>query len=189
MSCLERWLLLCPSLFLLLLFCCRPPSQRGNCSPLHWLQCPGHSRWQQPAQVRAAHQRQSQPRRLIPRPQGTSAESNCSHSFHSIRHSMFICAILCHGIGLICLEAVKGLCRSPKQQSDHVSSSAEARLLYTLLQTSSCGASTVVACNVETHVDSVSNRSVAPQSEPIWHHIKPSAHAISMPRSGELEEQ
>lgn len=71
-----------------------------------------------------ADQRQSQSTRLIPRPQGASSTPDGFHASHSIRYSMFTRSVLCHDIGWVCLEAIKGFCWFQRQKSDHVSSSA-----------------------------------------------------------------
>lgn len=141
-SCVECWLLLHLSKSSCCCCACRPASQCGNWSPLYWLQRPGHFRRQQPAQVRAAHQRQSESGRLVPRPQRASPTPSCYDVSHSIRHSMFTGAVLCQSIGLAGLAAVKDFCWFHKQKSDRVFLMC---LLCKLLRLER-GASTVVVC-------------------------------------------
>ena len=103
---------------------------------------------------------------------------------------MCIRAVLCHGMGLVCLEAVKEFCRFQKQKSDH-SSSVEACLLYKLLRPD-CHLMQVLLLSAhdEIHVGSASHKSRVHQSVLFWHHKIPTPIifcCISNPLQRQLE--
>lgn len=82
---------------------------------------------------------------------------------------MFIRAVLCHNIGLVCLEAVQEFCWFQKQKSDRLSSSAEACLLYILLLEFHVMQAPLSSAHDQIHVDSASYKSLVHQSALLLH--------------------